>query len=63
MEADIAHSFGYEFAQKAILPGRQYHIEQGTIDPGRKECPIGEILKNSTLNNADNHSENRIFAK
>ncbi len=63
MESDIAHTFGYEFAQKALLPGRQYRIENWIIEPGRKECPIGEILKNSTLNNADTHSGNRIFAK
>ena len=43
METDIARGFGYEFAQKALIPGRQYKIENGTIEPGRKECPIGEI--------------------
>ena len=42
MEGDIARGFGYDFAQKALMPGRQYKIENGTIEPGRKECPIGE---------------------
>ena len=44
MEADIARSFGYDFAQKALLPGRQYRIEDGTIEAGRKECAIGELI-------------------
>jgi hypothetical protein len=43
MEADIARSFGYEFAQKALIPGRQYRLENGTIETGRKECAIGEL--------------------
>ncbi len=43
MESDIARGFGYEFAQKALIPGRQYRVENETIEPGRKECSIGEI--------------------
>ena len=61
MESDIAHTFGYEFAQKALLPGRQYRLENGIIEPGRKECPIGEILKNSPVN--DSNHPNRIFTE
>ena len=63
MESDIAHTFGYEFAQKALLPGRQYRVENATIEPGRKECPIGEIMKNLLPNDSNNQNENRIFAK
>jgi hypothetical protein len=47
MEADIARSFGYDFAQKALLPGRQYRIEDSTIEAGRKECAIGELIVQS----------------
>lgn len=46
MESDIARAHGYDFVQKALLPGRQYHLEDGQIEQGRKECPIG-ILENS----------------
>ena len=63
MEGDIAHTFGYEFPQKALLPGRQYRIENGNIEPGRKECPIGEIIKNSSLNYLVHHIDTRIFAQ
>lgn len=45
LESDIAKTFGYEFPQKALLPGRQYKIEKGSIETGRKECPIGKIVK------------------
>jgi hypothetical protein len=45
MEIDIARSFGYDFSQRALLPGRQYRVENGTIEQGRKECPIGKIIK------------------
>ncbi len=41
MESDIARECGYEFPQRALLPGRQYKAEFGTLEPGRKECPIG----------------------
>ena len=50
METDIARGFGYDFAQKALIPGRQYKIENGTIEPGRKECQIGEIQKTESKN-------------
>lgn len=60
MEADIARGFGYEFVQKALLPGRQYRIENGNIEPGRKECPIGEIQTKSEKPKTD--TENRIYA-
>lgn len=43
MESDIASECGYEFPQRALLPGRQYRAELGTLEPGRKECPIGEL--------------------
>jgi hypothetical protein len=43
MESDIARECGYEFPQRALLPGRQYRAEFGTIEPGRKECPIGTL--------------------
>jgi hypothetical protein len=62
MESDIAHTFGYEFSQKALLPGRQYRIENGSIEAGRKECPIGEMLKNNTSIDSSIQNENRIFA-
>lgn len=44
LHADIAKGYGYDFAQKALIPGRQYRIENGTIETGRKECPIGELI-------------------
>lgn len=61
MEADIARGFGYDFAQKALLPGRQYKVENASIETGRKECPIGEIIQTSesTLQNPE---EKRIYA-
>lgn len=43
MESDIARECGYEFPQKALLPGRQYKAEFATLEPGRKECPIGTL--------------------
>ncbi len=43
MESDIARECGYEFPQRALLPGRQYKAEHGTLETGRKECPIGEL--------------------
>ncbi len=63
MESDIAHTFGYEFAQRALLPGRQYRVENGTIESGRKECSIGEILKSIPSNDVVHQGENRIFSK
>ena len=59
MEADIARSFGYDFSQKALLPGRQYKLENGTIETGRKECPIGELY----IASQSNGEGGRIFAK
>jgi hypothetical protein len=46
VERDYAQNAGYEFSQKALLAGRQYKAENGTIEQGRKECSIG-ILENS----------------
>lgn len=43
MESDIARECGYEFPQRALLSGRQYKAEFGTLEPGRKECPIGTL--------------------
>ena len=47
METDIARGFGYDFPQKALLPGRQYKVENASIETGRKECPIGDIVQNT----------------
>jgi Beta-lactamase superfamily domain len=44
IESDVAAQYGYDFVQKALLPWRQYRLTQGTIEAGRKECPIGEII-------------------
>jgi hypothetical protein len=77
METDIARGFGYDFAQRALLPGRQYKIENGTIEQWRKECPIGELLRHSegtknpgiensmSRSSQDDKKENekRIYAK
>lgn len=46
LESDIAKNHGYTFPQKALLPGRQYKIEKGSIETGRKECPIGILGEN-----------------
>lgn len=32
MESDIARECGHEFPQKALLPGRQYRVENGSIE-------------------------------
>lgn len=48
VEQDYAREASYEFSQKALLPGRQYRIEGGTIETGRKECPIGRLIKPET---------------
>jgi hypothetical protein len=61
MESDIARGFGYEFAQKALTAGRQYRVENGTIEQGRKECPIGEIQKSEPKN--QNQGDARIYAQ
>jgi len=42
-ESAFALQYGYNFPQKVLLPGRQYRLENGTIEVGRKECPIGTL--------------------
>lgn len=42
-ETNYAREYGYEFSQKVLTPGRQYRIEEGKIENGRKECPIGTL--------------------
>ncbi len=61
MESDIARWYGYEFAQKALIPGRQYKIENGAIEPWRKECPIGEIQKSESKSQIE--WDKRIYAQ
>ena len=61
MEIDIARSFGYDFSQRALLPGRQYRVENGTIEQGRKECPIGKIIKWANQSTVPT-DEKRVFA-
>jgi len=61
METDIARGFGYDFPQKALLPGRQYKVENASIETGRKECPIGDIVQNTDLD-IKNPEEKRIYA-
>ena len=68
METDIARGFGYDFAQRALLPGRQCRVENGTIEPGRKECPIGELSRhreerNDPGNQVSENSTQRIYAQ
>ncbi len=63
MEGDIARGFGYDFAQKALMPGRQYKIENGTIEPGRKECPIGETKNKNEKIKVESEWEKRIYAQ
>ena len=63
MESDIARGFGYDFAQKALIPGRQYRVENGTIEPGRKECPIGEIKNKNEKIKVESEWEKRIYAR
>ncbi len=43
LETDIVRSLGYDLVAKALLPGRQYRVESGSIEAGRKECPIGTL--------------------
>lgn len=42
-EVQIAATYDFHFPQKALLPGRQFRIEKGDIETGRKECPIWEL--------------------
>ena len=46
LENDYAKNAGYTFPQKPLIPGRQYKVENGGIEAGRKECSIGELVKN-----------------
>lgn len=39
-EVQIGATYDFHFPQKALLPGRQFRIEKGDIETGRKECPI-----------------------
>lgn len=61
MESDIARECGYQFPQRAILPGRQYRAEFGTLEPGRKECQIGELIMNNEKWKIDTEDQ-RIYA-
>ncbi|MBC7498405.1 MBL fold metallo-hydrolase [Candidatus Gracilibacteria bacterium] len=61
MESDIARGFGYDFTQRALTAGRQYKIENGTIEQGRKECPIGEIQKSESKSQTE--GEKRAYAQ
>lgn len=42
-EINFARKYGFDFPQKVLTPGRQYKIENGGIENGRKECPIGTL--------------------
>jgi hypothetical protein len=42
-ESAFALQYGYDFPQKVLLPGRQYRLEAGAIEVGRKECPIATL--------------------
>lgn len=62
LHADIARTSGYDFSEKALLPGRQYKIENWAIETGRKECPIAKL----TVNNENSRKETgdiRIYAQ
>lgn len=61
METDIARECGYEFSQKALLPGRQYIIEEGKIETGRKECSIGMLSIDRERGNLETN-DMRIYA-
>lgn len=62
-EMSFAQEYGFDFPQKALLPGRQFRLENGTVEPGRKECPIGIIQKEkeSIQSHHFNQSE-RLYA-
>ncbi len=51
IESDYAAQYDYNFPQKALNPGRQYRIENGNIETGRKDCPIGKLVISHTHNN------------
>lgn len=61
LESDYAHNHGYTFPQKALLPGRQYIIENGTINAGRKECLVGKLIVHHEKNLE--FSWERIYSK
>lgn len=42
-ELNLGKAYGFDFPQKVLTPGRQYRLENGTIETGRKECPIGKL--------------------
>lgn len=44
-EQDYAKNASYEFSQRALLAGRQYILQSGTIETGRKDCPLGVLEK------------------
>ncbi|MDD2693613.1 MAG: MBL fold metallo-hydrolase [Candidatus Gracilibacteria bacterium] len=62
MESDIARECGYEFPQKALLPGRQYRVENANIETGRKECPIGELIIDREHGNLES-TDPRLYAE
>lgn len=64
MESDIAKVHGYEFSQKALVAGRQYRVEGWVIEQGRKECPIGEILKSERweMEDISRNKKDRLYA-
>jgi Beta-lactamase superfamily domain len=49
LEMDMAESCGYSFPQKALIPWRQYKIENGSIESGRKECAIWELMTQNEI--------------
>lgn len=42
-ELNLGKTYGFDFPQKVLTPGRQYRLENGTIETGRKECPVGKL--------------------
>lgn len=62
MEADIAQTCGYNFPQKALNPGRQYKIEHGQIETGRKECPLGELILSRESLESNEGQSHRVYA-
>lgn len=61
IESDYAKNFDYNFPQKAMNAGKQYKVENGQIETGRKDCPIGKLVV-SHENNAELTGE-RKFSK
>ncbi len=52
-EVGLAKSHGFEFAQKALIPGRIYEINNNSFINGRKECPIGTLDRIELQNTLD----------